>query len=241
MSPPSQTVAFANQDLEDSPLEHTEFRANAERLIRQFYSATTIEEIVPCLASDADIDLLRHHFGDGLIAPAKVSWIAPLAKSYASDGPNGGEMILLDYRLESNEATRTAAIEHTGDGFAIDWQSLVHFEPVPLESFLAGEAADPATFRVILQKDDYFNFEFSDDTHYDCYRMRTSRRGDWIYCYAEKTSYAGQQLTRLMERAEDRDSPTLRPTLSFAAPDQPLRSPVQLKIEAVVSSDWILR
>jgi hypothetical protein len=85
-------------------------------------------------------------------------------------------------------------VTHTTDGYKIDWEASLGFNPITLVAYRAALRAEPTVFRLIAELDDYYNYDFRDskDTHYSI--LLYDYTGQKIHGYIEKRSASGKTL-----------------------------------------------
>ena len=131
--------------------------------------------------------------------------------------------------------TRTVIFEQTNGGLKLDWESFVHYEPVPWARFVTDrtdmEVAAP--FRVVCEIDDYFNFAYDDPARYVNVRIMHPASDDVYWGYANRQSETGQSLVRLTSnRRKARVTLDLRRNVND--------HPTQLWIEGISSESWLV-
>lgn len=62
----------------------------------------------------------------------------------------------------ANHQTHPYFIQKKDSEYKIDWESSVPYQPMSIEEFKATHPTQPVKFRLVVQLDDYYNFEFDD-------------------------------------------------------------------------------
>jgi hypothetical protein len=91
-------------------------------------------------------------------------------------------------------------IRRTPQGYKIDWEAFVGYNSTPLKTFMIQRPKEPATFRVIGELADYYNYDFGDSkgTHYSI-RLSQNNPSQSVHGYITKSSPGGKQLAQLLQ------------------------------------------
>ena len=89
---------------------------------------------------------------------------------------------------------RQIALQKTEDGFLVDWESWVGYSEMSWEEFKQRKPTRPLVFRVRMRRETYFNFGFSDDSKWLCFRM-LSPEGDLLWGYAAEDTASAKLVT----------------------------------------------
>ena len=121
----------------------------------------------------------------------------------------------------------------------LDWESLVGHSAMTWQEFREKRVSEPALFRGYIIKDDYFNFEFTDEKKYRSFRV-FSPDGAWaLSAFCEKDSPEGRALEKLFAALE---APKAGPSATGAAPVKHLPVSLRLAFPEKAQSDhcvWI--
>ena len=151
---------------------------------------------------------------------------------------------LLWFRVLTDDLVwRTVTFEDTSDGLKLDWEQFVLYQPMSWEDYLKFEPSAPLVFRVVVTRDDYFNFRYHDRESYVCYRLRDPMRRDGCWGYAERDSLVAaqieQQLVKLLGKESHAKQEEIRVMLSLRFVEHTDgQSHSQAWIERVVSTSW---
>ncbi|MCX6167266.1 MAG: hypothetical protein NT021_04700 [Sphingobacteriales bacterium] len=101
------------------------------------------------------------------------------------------ESFIVQARNNSN-ARRTIYVKKTSDGFKIDWDATMGYNPISLQAFKLTGTAQPSEFRV--------GAEFSSSSYVDgYYRLALSDDNTSIYGYISKSSVEGKKLFEILK------------------------------------------
>ncbi len=204
-----------------------ELTADAEAVARKFLNAGTVDEILRTVRNpELAESRMREFYPDGKIeAPGMAQF-------------NSGAGLVTRGKLHSfpvvtsEHEERSLAFIETPQGLKIDWESWVGWSDIPWQKFLAEKPAESHVFRVILASVDYYNFAFSDDQKWQCYRLESPNLEQTIYGYAEKNSALDAKL-----RPTTGGQPVLM-TLALKFPPD-AQSDSQVEIEGLVCEGWV--
>ena len=148
----------------------------------------------------------------------------------------GQELLHLKYGGSSRAENVEVALRQAKDGsYKLDWESFVGASGMSWEDFISRRTISPVLFRAYVNKEDYYNFEFSDEQKYLCVKL-TSRDGKSnLYAYVERgTAVAYKVQSALARRPKNA---TLSVKLAFLEQAQ---SKDSIRLLDVVAERWFL-
>ena len=196
---------------------------------RTFLEADTVEKLLPLIRNPEKVGpKLREWYPDGkvpavgLSRPADTVGVVPDSK-----------IIFSKFFTRDFDEKQIAFFDGDG-GLKVDWESYVGWSEIPWSEFIAERPSKPLLFRVSLNKEEYYNFDYSDDAKWQSYRMVSPDGQHILYGYARKDSAVVEAL-RMDEAGE-----TLKTTLllRFQGGGD---SKNQVLIEKIVADGWIER
>ncbi len=87
--------------------------------------------------------------------------------------------------FEFDDVSRRGVVfELTDQGPKIDWRSFVGYSDMSIEEFLQVQPLEPMLMRVVINEDDYYNFNYSDSQAWVCIKIENASRDRsfWAYC-----------------------------------------------------------
>lgn len=199
----------------------------AEVLARKFLNAATVDEMLTTVRNpELAESRMRAFYRDGKIEAPGMSQF------------NSGAALVTRGKLHSfpvltrDHEERSLAFIETPQGLKIDWESWVGWSDMPWKDFLSTKPWGSHVFRVILASVDYYNFGFSDDTKWQCYRLESPDREHAVYGYAEKNSALDAKLR------PNAGEQTVQMTLALKFPPD-AKSDSQVEIERLVCEGWV--
>ncbi len=123
----------------------------------------------------------------------------------------------------------------------VDWESVTGWSEIPWMDFLKKGSEKPVELRVRMEESDYYNWTFSDEKKYACYRITDREGEEAAWCYCERGSILHKALLTLFRHDGGPPDPlekravgcTLR--VSMKAGDVAHR---QGTIDALVMDSW---
>ena len=79
-------------------------------------------------------------------------------------------------------------LEKTPKGYLVDWESFVGYGDMSITKLRESRPKDPVTMRCIVSLDNYYNYDFSDKTLHQSYKLRTKDDEVMIYGYVPRLS-----------------------------------------------------
>lgn len=102
--------------------------------------------------------------------------------------------------ISTDEEGKVLYLEQLPDGrFLIDWETDVGYQPIAWSDFLDQKPKQAVSMRVWVNKDNFYAYEFSDETKYQCYRITDPHKEGHVFTYVER----GSALMSAIERNFD--------------------------------------
>ncbi len=120
-------------------------------------------------------------------------------------------------------------VEKVGDKYFIDWESWVGYCAVSVEQLQKEQPKEPVEVRVVVNNQDYYNYEFHDDKKWKSYRLSFRSSDQALWGYVERGS-------ELHEKIEDDFTSSM--ILSVAYPEK-VRSQSQVFIMDHITGGWV--
>lgn len=205
--------------------------ADALEVLRRFTNASSWQEKLSCVIDKERVEpLMRTYYeGQSKAAPTISSTLTP-----AHFKLNQTEVLL--FSSPSGGASELAMVSPTPGGrFLVDWESFVGASDASWQDFKRMRSTHPALFRLFAQRDDYFNYEFSDASQYLSVRLTSPEGEQFIFGYCDKDSAIGKTLASLLDQSKAR----LPLTLRLAYPEN-AQSDHCVKIVGVIANRWLV-
>ena len=169
----------------------------SEEVIRQFFQATSMEEVMPLVRSPKVVQPLmeRWHAAHPFQVESNIVFDQAIAKRL-----DGVRYYLHFVYLEDDLEARPIAVELTDDGFRVDWETAAGYQRLPWAEYRASRPEEKVYVRVQARLDDYHNFEFEDAQEWSCFRMHHPDGDGAIYGYVKRLSQIDRQLRDAMGR-----------------------------------------
>lgn len=199
----------------------------AQTVARKFLNAASVDEMLPTVRNpELAESRMRAYYPGGKIKAAGMS-----AFNSGAGLVTRGKLHSFPVLTGDHEEKSLAFIE-TPQGLKIDWESWVGWSDIPWEDFLSGKPVESHVFRVILASVDYYNFGYSDDTKWQCYRLESPDLKHTVYGYAEKNSALNANLR------SGAGEQAVMMTLALKFPPD-AKSDSQVEIERLVCEGWV--
>lgn len=151
---------------------------SAAAVTRKFLQAETVEDFLPLIRRSGELaPVIRAHYrSSGYQAPGSYR-LGQTGVFKVKDNFTSFEVVMANY------SKRLIAVEFTEEGPLVDWESWVGFCDVPWEKFIAQKLSSPVVVRVLVEKSYYFNFDFTDDSKWVCFRLSRDPDEPALYGY----------------------------------------------------------
>ncbi len=200
-----------------------------EAVVRRFFAAETIDEMARWVRDrERVLPLMR-----GFYARRGHEFRPEACKAVGEDETAFVEGAMTAVLVTLGDwSQRQIALRETPGGFLVDWESWVGYSEMSWEEFARDKPVEPRVFRVRMKREAYYNFGFSDDSQWLCFRL-LSPADDMLWGYAREESAPGKLHTwHLGDREE-------LVTLRLRFPENATR-PDQVVIDGIVASGWVV-
>lgn len=134
------------------------------------------------------------------------------------------------------EEVVSVIVEQSEDGrLLFDWEAEVSYQPISLEKFIASKSTEPVDFRVYVERDHFYNFEFSDANRYVSVKLTERDSDSFLFGYVERGAEAHRAIEALLARTVTEKEPAIV-RVRFMPETASLRS---VWIEKIVAPRWI--
>ena len=226
--PPKPQAQTNRKELDTEPLEiPAEFIKKAEELAGKFLSAQSVDELKGFVRNpDITIPRIMKLHPDGKIDMGGLD-----AFNTTDQFVRSGEFISVSVRTQNFEE-RIMVFAETADGIRIDWESWVAWCEMSWEKFMNTKPTTGTLFRVKLNKTNYYNFNFSDESKWRSYILLSHDETHQIYGYIEQGSPAAVEIGSAIQPGDNYF------TLSLRFPEK-AESDNQVIIDRVINNGWI--
>ena len=140
-------------------------------------------------------------------------------------------------------SVKQAALRWEDGEYKVDWQWFTEFSQLTWDELLETQPTVPMLFRVVARKDNYYNYEFSDEEKLDCYRLYNSDDTHQVYGYVPKGTPLAAYMAKAFEKRLGVDSnqvqimDTVRCILRLRFPEN-AKGGKQVEIVDFLQKDW---
>lgn len=208
-------IAFGVQTDVETPVEPSAKSSDTEALAKitenlvavtgQFLSSKSVDDRLRLVRNPELVQakMEKYYSREGINNDLKIDG-EPLATNLFSR--NGAEFagVVLDF---SDLTRRGTIFQKQGDRWLLDWESFVGYSEMEWSDFLAEDVGKSVEFRLLASFDDYYNFSYSDDGKYICYKLVDVDSSATCWGYCERESATGKSLARSVRSANKKGIP----------------------------------
>lgn len=217
--------------------EEKEAAALIERLdavTREFFSATTVEALVPLVRQPERVrPLMEQYYSEHPLVPVttvRTTILQPLTLD------NRANFWMKSVQLaEGRSSNMIVEILESGEP-RIDWETLVCYQPMEWDTYVATRPAGKSLdFRVYVEPDNFFSHEFADQEKWNSFRLTTLNGDETLFGYVPAGSKIAEEIVELLRRNQGaRTSMVLRLNIP-----EGLTSRRGVVIEKLMSPRWM--
>jgi len=205
---------------------------NMEDVLRGFLGAKTIEERVKYVRHPERVKpLMNDHYGRNEFH----SHVYEKAKEYHIVPLDSWPFVALSALVEGGESL-SILLENTPEGYLVDWESFVVYQPMSLTEFIEKRPTEGIDLRVYGAYDNFYANEFTEDQGYLCVELSERESDQTIFGYVKKgTPVASEMKKHLAAPPGRRKKQPFILRVKFL-PDS--KAPRSVLIEKIVSALW---
>ncbi len=230
-----QKVGTAETKEERDEREAKETIASIYRVVNLFYAADTPDEMIQQVRHPERVrPLMETHYSRKPLRASAVSLVEgmnPLTIGTRSD------FWVVQTRHESGDQGK-AVVEVLGPHHVkVDWETHVCYQPMEWDDFVKNRPANyRGDFRVYVERDDFYNYEFQDNQIYQSYKLSTLNSHEILYGYVKRDSPAYRLIEESLLQNDGRPAPMM---LRLHLPEG-LESKSGVSIEKIMTPRWLV-
>ena len=132
--------------------------------------------------------------------------------------------------------------ERASGSYLLDWKSWVGHSDMTLETFAEQGLTETQVFRVWVEVQDYYRYDYADAAKYRSYRIKDKNEKVHLYGYAENGTPDGESMIRLfreLKKQGEKQRARLMLALKFARDTDRRRG--QVVISRLINDSWVER
>jgi hypothetical protein len=207
-----------------------------EEVVRQFYRANSVEEMSKHVRHAERVRLLMEEYYSK--NPMKASSeVARMVDMNPVTIENQGGFWVVMAHLESGLDDKLVVEVNSPRDAKVDWETYICWQPMEWDRFVKERPEGyRGNFRVYVERDQFYNFEFADSEKYQAYRITTLNSQEVMFGYAPRNGQVFQVMDNLVARNNNQKVPML---LRFHLKEG-LKSRSGVLIDEVVATQWLL-
>ncbi|MBK1830601.1 hypothetical protein JIN77_07675 [Verrucomicrobiaceae bacterium R5-34] len=229
----SQNLVVQKEIEHDREQEDRQARDSLDALrssVTQFFAAKSAADLLPHVRQQGRVKpLLESYYQAHTFQPRKFVTFSSLNALVLSTRP----FLLAECQLENGETQELLLEDQGGGKYLADWETYVHYQPMPWEDFLDQRPSKPLNMRVVCKKDNFYAYEFRDEAEYQCYRLTARDFEGYVYGYVPRRSKLNYQLDSALK-----NSSRIQPMILRLRYPEGGNSKRAVLIDAVLSKNW---
>ena len=194
--PESALETVENPPVEKLPETREELNESAEKTLRNFFAVTKKESLPPYIRDPKRVaPLILDYYAR---EPFETHEFLGLKSELQEFEVAGSDFWAAEADVASPRS-RTMILEKTPQGFRVDWEYYVQYNPMNWSTFIKEAPADPMDFRVYANIAPDYRHPFTDEGRYLGINLMTLNDTSEIMGYAERESELGKRLLGLLE------------------------------------------
>ncbi len=206
-----------------------------EEVARKFHASSSTDEMLKYVRHpDRVSPSLKEYYSKNPMKGSEV--VSVVDMNPLTLGRRGGFWVVLS-KLSSGIDGKLVVEVNSPTDAKVDWETHVCAQPMEWERFVKDRPAGyRGDFRVFVELDNFYNYEFADEKKYQAFKLSTLNSSEALYGYATRDGKAFRELVELIKKNSNQKLPLmLRLHLQ-----EGLQSKDGVLIEQIVSPRWLL-
>lgn len=209
----------------------------AKEALTQFFQASSVDTMAACVRHpDKTLPRMKTFYGQKSPVPLPKAEFG----NFSEIDKDGITFLIVTVKEDFREFIVWVEVPKKGRA-RVDWESVTGWSEIPWMDFLRKGSEKPVELRVRMEESDYYNWAFSDEKKYACFRITDREGEEAAWCYCERDSILHKALLTLVRRGHGPPDPLEKRTVdctlrvSMKAGDTAHR---QGAIDALVMDSW---
>ena len=202
-----------------------------QNVIEAYLEAETVEEKLKYVRMPARVrPLMEDYYKAQPLVPTSAGVVYHFEPVAVGNYP----FVFLKMALKKG-GTVMLLLEETQDGeVKVDWESQVAYQVMTLDEFVEKRPTEGVEFRVLVEYDEYYSFEFSDSDRYVSLMIKERDDPGFLFGYVERYSDTHDQLIEILGKERGVMKPMIL-KVRFLPGGRGART---VLVEEVVSPGW---
>ncbi len=232
-----QIRTVAESTLQSVKQDDQEATATIERLqaaVREFFNATTVEELAPLVRQpERVLPLMSRYYAHRPVFSSRLKTVQlflPLSIN------NCANYWMITAILNNGQSRHLFVEDLDTKETRIDWETLVSYQPIPWDDFVTQRPTSTSLdFRVTVTRDHFYSHEFADSQHWSCFLLSAPESSETLFGYAPADSSLAQAINQQIEASNNHQASLI---LRLSIPER-LQSHRGVMIENILSNQWL--
>jgi hypothetical protein len=207
-----------------------------EEVVRQFYRSSSVEEMLKHVRHAERVRLLMEEYYSKNPMKASSEVALTVDMNPLTIEKRAGFWVVL-ITLDSGLDGKLVVEVNTPRDAKVDWETFVCWQPMEWDRFVKDRPEGyRGDFRVFVERDQFYNYEFADSEKYQAYRITALNSQEVMFGYAPRNGEIYQVIDQLLTRNNNQKVPMLlRLHLK-----EGLKSKSGVVIDGIVAKQWLL-
>jgi hypothetical protein len=223
-----------NHEKEDQEVKET--LNLMEQCARGYFAADSIQSMLPYVRHPERVQpLMEHYYQTHDFNPGTFQQF----KRIRSMGMESLSFVYGKVNLKDGRS-RKAIIEQLPNGtFRVDWESDVCYQPIEWDTYITKHPTEPVDMRVYVEPDNFFAYEFRDESRFNCFKLTTRGSDEHLFAYTEKNSRADLDIQKILSKNAEYGGNHKTPMILRLRFPKNTQSKRSVWIDAVLAPRWI--
>ncbi len=207
-----------------------------EEVVRQFYRSTSVDEMLKHVRHAERVrPLMEDYYSKNPMKASSEVALTVDMNPLTIEKRAGFWVVLIT--LDSGLDGKLVVEVNTPRDAKVDWETYVCWQPMEWDRFVKDRPEGyRGDFRVFVERDQFYNYEFADSEKYQAYRITALNSQEVMFGYAPRNGEIYQVIDQLLTRNNNQKVPMLlRLHLK-----EGLKSKSGVVIDGIVAKQWLL-
>jgi hypothetical protein len=176
-------------------------------VVVRFYESSSVDEMLKYVRHPERVGpLMKDYYAKHPLQASELTAVSNL--NPLTIGNRGGFWVVLS-ELDSGVGKLVVEVKSPTE-VKVDWETHVCYQPIDWEQFVKERPTGyHSNFRVYVEREDFYNYEFADSKKYQAFRISTLNSYEVIFGYAERDGEVFRVLDNLLTNNGNKKVPVM--------------------------------
>ena len=220
---------------EQNKTEHKKILRSMKESVRGYLTADSIDEILPFVRHEHRVKpLMERYYSQHSFQPAEFVKFQRIRSMGLENQP----FAYINVSLKDGQSRKLLIEELANGAFRVDWETDVCYQPIEWNKLIKTRPSQAVDMRVKITPDNFYAYEFKDESRFQCYRITTRDSDEHLFGYAIKNSPTNRKISQLLLKSSQYGGSKSEPMILRLSFPEKTNSKKCVWIDALLAPRW---